>query len=55
VSNADLVHITGAGTCIVVPSQSGNSDYGAAPDKEHAMTIDQPATTTVIRGGGQLI
>ena len=49
------MHISGAGTCIVVPSQAGISDYGAAPDKEHAMTIDQTTTTTVIRGGGQLI
>ena len=53
-SNADLVHITGAGTCIVVPSQSGNIDYVAASDKEHAMTINQAATTTILSSVGTL-
>jgi hypothetical protein len=45
VSNTGLVHITGAGTCIVVASQAGNNNYVAATDIEH--TIDQAATTTV--------
>ena len=42
-SNAGLVHITGAGTCIVVDSQAGNTNYVdsvAAPDKEHTITIN---------------
>jgi hypothetical protein len=36
VSNAGLVHITEAGTCIVVASRAGNTNYVgsmAAPDK----------------------
>ena len=53
-SNADLVHITGAGTSNVVPSQSGNIDYVAASDKEHAMTINQAATTTILSSVGPL-
>jgi len=43
VSNAGLVHITGAGTCIVVASKAGNTNYVdsvAAPDKEHTITIN---------------
>jgi hypothetical protein len=46
VSNAGLVHITGAGTCTVVASQAGNDNYLAAPDKEHAITINK-ATPTI--------
>jgi hypothetical protein len=49
VSNADLVHITGAGTCIVVASRAGNTNYVgsmAAPDKEQTISINQVATTT---------
>jgi len=56
VSNAGLVHITGAGTCIVVASQADNTNYVdsvAAPDKEHIITINQAtATTTVTCGAG---
>ena len=56
VSNAGLVHITGAGTCIVVASRAGNTNYVgsvAAPDKEHTITINQAtATTTVTCGAG---
>jgi hypothetical protein len=55
VSNAGLVHITVAGTCIVVASQAGNTNYVgsvAAPDKEHTITINQAATTTVTCGAG---
>jgi hypothetical protein len=56
VSNAGLVHITGAGTCIVVASQADNTNYVdsvAAPDKEHTITINQAtATTTVTCGAG---
>jgi hypothetical protein len=53
VSNAGLVHITGAGTCIVVASQAGDTNYVgsvAAPEKEHTITINQAATTTVSCG-----
>src|SRR5215208_5548916 len=38
VSNAGLVHITGADTCIVVASQAGNTNYVgsmAAPERAH--------------------
>ena len=55
VSNADLVHITGAGTCIVVASRAGNTNYVgsmAAPEKEHTISINQVATTTVTCGAG---
>jgi hypothetical protein len=44
VSNAGLVHITGAGICVVLASQAGNTNYGgsvAAPDKEHTITINR--------------
>ena len=47
-SNTGLVHITGAGTCIVVASRAGNNNYVAATGIEHTITIDQAATTTVI-------
>src|SRR5918994_2319314 len=53
VSNAGLVHITGAGTCIVVVSQAGNTNYVgsmAAPEKEHTISINQVATTRVTSG-----
>ena len=55
VSNAGLVHITGAETCIVVVSQAGNTNYVgsmAAPEKEHTISINQVATTTVTCGAG---
>jgi len=56
VSNAGLVHITGAETCIVVVSQAGNTNYvgsTAAPEKEHTISINQAAgTTTVTCGAG---
>jgi hypothetical protein len=55
VSNADLVHITGAETCIVVVSLTSNTNYVgsmAAPEKEHTISINQVATTTVTCGAG---
>jgi hypothetical protein len=56
VSKASLVHITGAGTCIVVASQASNTNYVGsmtAPDNEHTITINQAtATTTVTCGAG---
>ena len=55
VSNADLVHITGAGTCIVVASRASNTNYVgsmAAAEKEHTISINQVATTTVTCGAG---
>ena len=55
VSNADLVHITGAGTRIVVATRAGNTNYVgsmAAPEKEHTISINQVATTTVTCGAG---
>jgi hypothetical protein len=51
VSNTGLVHITGVGSCIVVASQAGNTNYVAAPDKEHTITIYH-GTTTVTCGAG---
>jgi hypothetical protein len=33
------VHITGAGTCTITASQSGNDDYNPAPDVSHEFTI----------------
>src|SRR5918994_922679 len=45
VSNVGLVHITGAGPCIVVASQPRNTNYVAAPDKEHTITINQASVT----------
>ena len=45
-SNASLVHITGADTCIVVASQAGNTNYVTAPDKVHTITVNQAATST---------
>ena len=55
VSKVSLVQITGAGTCIVVVSQAGNTDYAGsvvAPKKEHTISINQVATTTVTCGAG---
>jgi hypothetical protein len=52
-SNAGLVHITGAGTCILVASPAGNTNYVgsmAEPEKEHTISINQVATTTVTCG-----
>jgi hypothetical protein len=46
VSNAGLMHITGAGTYIVIASQAGNTKYVAAPDKKHTITINQATSTT---------
>jgi hypothetical protein len=51
VSNVGLVHITGAGTCIVVASQPCSTNYVAAPDEEHTITINQATITTVTCGG----
>jgi hypothetical protein len=54
VSNAGLVHISGAGTCIVVASQAGNTNYVgsvAAPEKEHTITINQATATTTVTCG----
>ena len=54
VSNAGLVHITGAGTCIVVASQAGNTNYVgsmAAPEKEHTISINQATATTTVTCG----
>ena len=53
VSKVSLVHITGAGTRIVVVSQAGITDYAgsvAAPEKEHTISINQAATATVTSG-----
>jgi hypothetical protein len=46
VTNAALVHITGAAIYIVVASQAGNTKYVAAPDKKHTITINQATSTT---------
>jgi hypothetical protein len=40
------MHITGAGTYIVIASQAGNTKYVAAPDKKHTITINQATSTT---------
>ena len=48
-SNAGLVHIAGAATCIVAASQAGITNYAAAPDKEHTLTINRAATTTAVQ------
>ena len=50
VSNVGLVHITGAGTCIVIASQPRNTNYVAAPDKEHTTTINEATIATVACG-----
>jgi hypothetical protein len=53
VSKVSLVQITGAGTYIVVVSQTGNTDYAgsvAAPEKEHTVSINQATTATVTSG-----
>jgi hypothetical protein len=47
VSSAGLVHLTGAGTCTVVASQAGNASYNAAPNVEHAISVDK-ATPTIL-------
>jgi len=52
--NVPLVHNAGAGTCTVVVSQIGNTNFVAAPDKEHAMSINQAATKMVTCVGGPL-
>ena len=46
VTNTGLLHIAGAGTCIVVASQPRNTNNLAAPDREHTinLTINQTAT-----------
>jgi len=49
VSNAGLMHITGAGTYIVIASQAGITNHAASPDKERIITINQAATTTAIQ------
>jgi hypothetical protein len=54
VRNTGLVHITGAGTCIVVASQAGNTNYVgsvAAPEKEHTISINQATATTMVTCG----
>ncbi len=53
VSKVGLVQITGAGICIVVVSQAGNTNYVgsvAAPEKEHTISINQATATTVTCG-----
>ena len=39
------MRIAGTSICIVVPSQAGNTNYVAAHDKEHTITINQAVTT----------
>src|SRR5829696_7940194 len=46
------MHITGASTCIVVPSQPSMSNYSAAPDYDHTITINRASTTTVTCSAG---
>jgi hypothetical protein len=46
VSSVGLVSLTGAGTCTVVASQSGNTNYNAAPNVEHAISVGK-ATPTI--------
>ena len=43
------MHITGAGTYIVIASQAGITNHAASPDKERIITINQAATTTAIQ------
>jgi hypothetical protein len=40
------MHITGAGTYIVIASQAGITNHAAVPDTEHIIIINRAATTT---------
>ena len=54
VRNAGLVHMSGAGTCIIVALQAGNTNYVgsvAAPEKEHTISINQATATTMVSCG----
>src|SRR6185369_842549 len=43
--SAGLAHLAGAGTCTVTASQSGDSNYNAAPDVQRSFQIDKGAQT----------
>jgi autotransporter-associated beta strand protein len=46
--NANTVHLTGAGSCTITASQSGNANYNAAADVPQSFTIAKAATTTAV-------
>ena len=43
--NGNLVHITGAGSCVVRASQAGNSNYNAAADVDQSFSIGRAGQT----------
>jgi len=46
--SGNTVHITGAGSCTVTASQSGNSNYNAAPDVSQSFTIAKAQATLIL-------
>lgn len=50
-ASGSTVHITSAGSCTIIASQDGNSDYYAAPDALQTFTINRATTTTAVTVG----
>ena len=51
--SAAIVHVTGAGSCTITASQTGDTNYGAAPDAPQIFTIAQASqaiTFTALSG-----
>ena len=44
----DIVHITGAGSCTITASQTGDATYDAAPDVSQSFDIEKAPTTTTV-------
>jgi hypothetical protein len=44
----NTAHITGAGSCTVTSSQTGNTNYNAAPDVDRTFSIAQASTATSV-------
>ena len=45
--NGNLVHLTAAGSCTITASQSGDSNYNAAPNVSQSFNINSAGPTTV--------
>jgi len=50
-ANGNTVHITGAGSCTITASQSGDSAYDAAPDIARSVNIAKAGSTTILTVG----
>jgi hypothetical protein len=49
-TNGSTITITGAGSCTVTASQTGNANYNAAPDVARSFTIDKATATINVSG-----